>query len=268
MTHSNWGRVWRSLPCAAAAPRLQSWARDGPAERGWGRDPGVTLLPTAWTLGLSMVHDLFIGAAVFACGWVLMSVEILGGRMLGPYFGTAIYTWGSIISVFLLALSLGYLLGGLLSRRVATLWVLVCIVAAAGGLIMLLPLYYRDLCEQLWDMGPRLGPLTASSILFLPPSVLLGMVSPYAIRLSTRTLDTVGLRSGVLYSVSTVGSFLGCLVTAFYFIGCIGIRQILLISGLLLVAVALLGVVVQVLSKTFTDGPESTLCSSSPSDPT
>ena len=187
-----------------------------------------------------MLRDLFICTVVFVCGWVLMAIEILGGRMLGPYFGSDIYVWGSVISIFLLALSMGYCLGGMLSKRIVAVWVLMLIVAGAGVLICLVPLYYRPLAEQLWDIGPRCGPLSVSAVLFLPPSVLLGMVSPYAIRLSTRSVESVGMKSGVLYAVSTVGSFLGTLVTSFYFIGQMGIKNILYLSGSLLCAVGML----------------------------
>ena len=195
------------------------------------------------------MRDAFICVVVFVCGWVLMAVEMLGGRMLAPYFGSDIYTWGSIISVFLLALSIGYFVGGLLSRRIVALWALMLIVGGAGALIAALPVYYRELAERLWDAGPRCGPLIASVGLFLPASVLLGMVSPYAIRLSTRTVASVGMKSGALYALSTVGSFSGCLVTAFYLIGEIGLKKILLFHGLLLCAVAALGLGLPALCK-------------------
>lgn len=125
-----------------------------------------------------MVNKTLIYIIVFICGWVLMTVEILGGRMLAPVFGSGIEIWGSIIGVFLLSLSLGYFLGGLLSQKKASIYVLIKIVASAGLLIAILPIYYDELTIKLWDFGPRLGPLTSSILLFLPPSVLLGMVSP------------------------------------------------------------------------------------------
>lgn len=178
---------------------------------------------------------------VFLCGWVLMTVEILGGRMLAPVFGSGIEVWGSIIGVFLLSLSLGYFLGGFLSQKMASIYVLIKIVACAGMLIVILPIYYDELTIKLWDFGPRLGPLISSTLLFLPPSVLLGMVSPYSIHLSTRSIASVGVNSGLLYATSTVGSFLGCIITAFYLITMMGITKILFASGLLLITVAIIG---------------------------
>lgn len=188
-----------------------------------------------------MVSKPLIYIIVFLCGWVLMTVEILGGRMLAPVFGSGIEVWGSIIGVFLLSLSLGYFLGGFLSQKVASIYVLIKIVACAGILIAILPIYYSELTIKLWDFGPRLGPLTSSTLLFLPPSVLLGMVSPYSIHLSTKSIASVGVNSGLLYATSTIGSFLGCIITAFYFITMMGITKILFASGLLLIGVAVLG---------------------------
>ena len=115
------------------------------------------------------------------------------------------------------------LYGGLLSQQVASINVLLWIVATAGVLIALLQFYYNDLAIKLWDMGPQVSPLTSSILLFLPPSILLGMVSPYSIHLSTKTIDSVGVNSGILYAVSTIGSFLGCILTAFFFITMMGV---------------------------------------------
>ncbi len=188
-----------------------------------------------------MLRNTLIYIIVFICGWALMAVEILGGRMLAPVFGSGIEVWGSIIGVFLLSLSLGYFLGGFLSQKAASIYVLIKIVASAGILIAILPLYYDKLTITLWDFGPRFGPLASSVLLYLPPSVLLGMVSPYSIHLSTSSIASVGVNSGLLYATSTIGSFLGCIITAFYLITMVGIKNILFAAGLLLITVAIVG---------------------------
>ena len=58
-----------------------------------------------------------IVCAAFINGFAIMAIELLGGRVLSPYFGTSVYVWGSIITIFMLSLSLGYLWGGRLSSR-------------------------------------------------------------------------------------------------------------------------------------------------------
>ena len=187
------------------------------------------------------VHDAIVAFTVFVCGWALMAVEILGGRMLSPYFGADIYVWGSVIGVFMLALSSGYFLGGMLSKRIVSLHAFMALPAASGVWVAALPFWYRPLSLSLFDAGPRMGPLLASAALFLVPSVVLGMVSPYAIRLTARSVSTVGLRSGTLYAISTVGSFGGCITTAFWLIGFLGLRSILFVCGGSLCGVAFLG---------------------------
>ena len=187
-----------------------------------------------------------VAVTVFGCGWVLMGLEIIGGRMLSPYFGSAAWVWGSVISVFLVALSAGYFAGGVLSQRVPNAAGLAVVILAASASVVPVAFWYQPVSEWIadWELHERWGALIAATVLFLLPSVLLGMVSPYAIQLTATSLDTVGLSAGRLYAVSTLGSFLGCLLTSFYFILLMGIRSILLLSSglLLLIAVWLLTV--------------------------
>lgn len=176
-----------------------------------------------------MVRAIGVGITVFACGWILMGLEIVGGRMLAPFFGSGVWVWGSIISVFLAALSLGYFVGGLLSQRFPSGAALAGIIAAAG--VALVPVALRYSAVNDWiagiDLHERWGSLLAATTLFLAPSMLLGMVSPYAVRLVTHRVEQVGSRAGSLYAISTVGSCLGCLATSFDLIMRFGIRQIL-----------------------------------------
>src|SRR5690606_34108795 len=64
-----------------------------------------------------MVYALFVFLLAFAGGFSIMSIEMLGGRIMAPFFGSSIYVWGSIITIFMVALSIGYLIGGQLSLR-------------------------------------------------------------------------------------------------------------------------------------------------------
>lgn len=170
---------------------------------------------------------------VFACGWVLMSMEILGGRLLQPYFGSTVFVWGSLISTFLVSLSLGYYAGGLLSRRWARPEPLCAIVAAAGLLTLVVPLVHEPVNDFLFDSlsDERAGPLAAAALLFFVPSFLLGVVSPYAVQLSASHLDRVGATAGQLWALSTVGSTLGTLATTFWLIPEFRVSTILFVSG-------------------------------------
>lgn len=156
----------------------------------------------------------------FTSGFIIMSVELLGGRILAPYFGSSIYVWGSIISIFMVALSVGYLIGGRLSvnqpnlRRYGIFFVL----AALG----LLPIVF--FANQAMDAvfmaidDPRYGSLLASTLLFFIPTAILGMIAPYSVRLMVNNTERSGQVAGGLYFISTLGSALGTLLTSFYLV--------------------------------------------------
>lgn len=187
-----------------------------------------------------MFRKIGVGVTVFGCGWILMGLEIIGGRMLAPYFGSGIWVWGSVISVFLAALSVGYFLGGIMSQRFPSGRALASIIAAAALFLLPVALWHRSAGEWFasFDIHERWGSLLAATSLFFIPSLLLGMVSPYSVHLIARNVATVGTSAGTLYAISTAGSFLGCLLTAFYFILWIGIKHILYLSAGLLLLLA------------------------------
>jgi spermidine synthase len=191
-------------------------------------------------------RDRLVGLKVLVviAGAVLMALEIAGSRLLAPHFGNSVFVWGSLISVFLAALSLGYWAGGLLADRHPTWGLLGGICVGAAALIFLVPVIGHPTCRTLANLGldDRTGPLAAAAVLFLPPSFLIGMVSPFAVRLAARSVDTIGRESGTLYALSTFGSIVGTLLTTFVLIPELGILNILrgLAVAMLLLPVILL----------------------------
>jgi hypothetical protein len=163
-------------------------------------------------------------------GFYVMAVELLSGRILAPNFGSSIYVWGGIITVFMLALSLGYLLGGRYSVLRPSLRKLACLLLAAAATT--LPVVYCAdpvidwIFERVHD--PRWGTLLASSALFFLPTTISGMVSPYAVRLLVTESHLSGKFSGLLYFVSTFGSAAGTLATSFYLVLLFEINEIFL----------------------------------------
>lgn len=178
---------------------------------------------------------------VFICGAGVMCLEMLGFRMLPPYFGSSIYMTGSLISIFLLALSFGYYLGGRISDKKPSARVLGLIIALSGLVILIVAYLYRPLCQVIasWGLHVRWGSLLASTILFVIPATLLGMVSPFAIKLSTLALGDVGKTAGNLYAISTVGSVVGTLATSFYLIALFRLHIIIIGLGILLILLGL-----------------------------
>ena len=176
------------------------------------------------------MRRLTILVLAFGGGFVIMSLELLGGRIMAPYFGSSIYVWGSIISVFMLSLALGYLIGGRLSVREPSLIKFGYIFL--GGALCLYPLVL--LAEPLMNLvfahveDPRYGSLLAALALFVLPTLVLGMISPYSVRLLVTQTEHSGRVAGTLYFVSTLGSALGTLATSFYLVLWFEINGILL----------------------------------------
>ena len=181
----------------------------------------------------------------FTSGFIIMSVELLGGRILAPYFGSSIYVWGSIISIFMVALSVGYLIGGRLSVLSPNLgrYGLFFLLAA----LVLLPIVF--FANQAMDAvfaaidDPRYGSLLASTLLFFIPTAILGMIAPYSVRLMVNNTDHSGQVAGGLYFVSTLGSALGTLLTSFYLVLWFDMNTILLAMITVLLLAGVLAIV-------------------------
>ncbi|MBT3220426.1 MAG: fused MFS/spermidine synthase [Proteobacteria bacterium] len=172
-------------------------------------------------------------------GFCMMGLEILAGPLLEPAFGKGNDVWAGIISVFILSLSVGYLLGGRLADRVPTRMALGIVLTAAGLIYCLLPLYAWDMIDVLVANIPRMrvGALIASMGLFFLPSLLLGMVSPMLVKLVFKCLEELGRTTGVIYAVAAVGNVLGVLVTNFVFVDLVGVANTLVAMGVALVIV-------------------------------
>jgi spermidine synthase len=175
---------------------------------------------------------------VFLSGVVFMSLEMLGSRLLAPTFGSSIYVWGALITTVMAALTLGYYYGGRAADRRPSLAVMGCVLGTAGLYVSFLPYWTAPASWLFSGFGPRTGALLAALAFFFPPSILLAMISPYGVRLAGRSLTTLGSTAGRLSAVSSAGSIVGTLVTSFYLIPAIGVRNIVHALGLLLLLLA------------------------------
>lgn len=174
-----------------------------------------------------------------------MLVELLGGRLISPFFGSSIYVWGAVIFVFMLGLAIGYLLGGLYSRRNATIPKLAMLLALAA--LSSLPMVYLadPLLNFLFDHveDPRFGSLVSCLSLYLVPSIFSGMVSPMAVKILVGDGGAhSGQSAGFLYFASTVGSSAGTLMTSFYLVLWMDVNDILRMGISISWAVALIAV--------------------------
>ena len=170
-------------------------------------------------------------AAFLVAGWsgfFVMSVELLSSRILAPYYGSSIFVWGGILTVFMTFLAVGYLLGGKLSSREPRLWKLATLLAAEA--LLTLPVLASDgVLERLSLLvpDPRYGSLLGSTILFALPTIMTGMISPYVIRLLVRGVGSSGKDAGTVYFTSTLGSAAGTILTGFYLVLLLDVFEII-----------------------------------------
>lgn len=167
-----------------------------------------------------MFYALLVFLMAFAGGFSIMSIEMLGGRIMAPYFGSSIYVWGSIITIFMVSLSVGYLLGGHLSLRNPSLRKFGALFLLCAAAVMPMIWIAQPLMEWVFMRveDVRYGSLLAAIGLFFIPTVAMGVISPYAVRLLVHSTHHSGSVAGKLYFVSTAGSAAGVLMTSFYFV--------------------------------------------------
>lgn len=153
-------------------------------------------------------------AIAFTSGWVIMLLEILGGRVLAPYFGYSVYQWGALIGVVMTALAAGYYLGGRIGDRPRPQVFMFGAIATSAVFVLVVPRFAQDFMPAMRAFGPAWGAVAGSAVLLGLPSVLLATVSPIVIRLTAT--DRIAASAGRVYALSTVGSIGGTFFAAFY----------------------------------------------------
>ena len=184
--------------------------------------------------------SIVVAVAVFIAGGALLGLEIASSRVLAPHFGNSLYVWGALIGVVLAGLSTGYWLGGAIADRWPQPRLLVGLLGVGALLVLGIPFIDGWMLDRVvdWDPGPRLNPLVATILLFGVPSVVLGTVSPVAVRLKARSLEHLGRTAGRLFAVSTAGSIAGTFLTSFWLIPELGTDQVLASAAVALMLAA------------------------------
>lgn len=186
----------------------------------------------------------------FVSGMAIMAVEICASRLLAPYFGTSTFVWANIIGVIMIALAIGYYAGGKISDKKPDLKLLLKIIVFACLLLFCIPFAIRPLVElitgniNLWGSATTLiffGSLLTVIILFIFPIILLGIVSPFIIKLISIDSEKIGNDAGLVFSISTIGSILGTFLPTLVFIPLVGTRKTIIFFSLLLVLTAVFG---------------------------
>src|SRR6266568_5333367 len=189
----------------------------------------------------------FLVILVFIGGMTSLALEMCASRLLGAYFGTSLYIWGVLIGLILIYLTIGYFVGGRLADRYPSKQLLYAITAVAALTTSLIPFVSQGILS--WSIQAMatvsvsafLSSLVGTVLLFAVPVILLGLVSPFALRLVTSDIKSSGRMSGSLYAISTFGSILGAFLPVLWLIPTFGVRRTLLIFGALLFAASLWG---------------------------
>jgi len=183
----------------------------------------------------------------FTGGLASLGIEFAAARLLAPFFGQSLFIWGTLIGLILIYLTIGYYAGGRLADRRPDSRLLFQLTAAAALLTAAIPIASRPILSLAQSgfaqvsVGLVLGSLISVIVLFAAPVILLGMVSPFVIRLRIRELETAGNAAGAVYALSTLGSILGTFVPVFWLIPTYGTRPTIFVLAFLLGAISAAG---------------------------
>ena len=177
---------------------------------------------------------------IFIAGFVVIALEILGIRILASVFGYSIFVWGTIIGIVLISLSIGYYGGGLIADRSCSFSTIYKVILGGTFYLALTITSYPFLLKFMGKWDQILGITAASVILLVPPSILLSMVSPIAIKALLKEKGQ-GKTIGGIYALSNLGSILGVFVTTFMLIPFLGSKATLLLCFAVLIIAALIG---------------------------
>ena len=195
--------------------------------------------PTALLESNSRSRTLFLYLTVMITGAAVMVLELLGARIIGAFYGVSLYVWSSIIAVTLIALALGYYLGGSIADRLPRMQ-LPHVILLAAMTTATIPFMAGTVLSSTDSWGMRAGAFSSALILFTLPLTSLAMVGPYVIKRSTQDLRRVGTSSGLVYAISTIGSVVGTLLLGFYLLPQFGTRVVIFSLSLVLMGLATL----------------------------
>jgi spermidine synthase len=191
----------------------------------------------------------FLRLLVVAGGFASIGVELTASRLLAPYFGSSTFIWAALIGLTLTFLSLGYWLGGHIADRHPTPALLYALSVAAALVIAIIPIVARPLLNssldafRTLDAGAFYGSLLGTLLLLAPPIVLLGFVSPFAIRLQLADVASAGHTAGSLYALSTLGSIAGSFLPVLILIPLLGTAATFVALSLILLAPSIAGLI-------------------------
>ena len=165
-----------------------------------------------------------------------MAVELMGAKLVAPFYGGSLYVWTAVLTITVLGLTLGYYAGGRLSKKRPSEKMLFSILGTSALLVLALPLTASTAIALTKGMGLIIGICITCLLLLLPPMFCFGIVGPMVVALMSSQLETVGKTAGTVYLTSTMGGIAATFFLGLYFIPVAGLRLCATITGLSLTA--------------------------------
>lgn len=171
-----------------------------------------------------LLQTWYIFPVLFIEGASLMGVELIGAKLVAPYYGNSIYVWAAVLSVTLGSLTIGYFLGGKLSMKLPSEKTLFIVLLLAAIAVFIMPFTGKIIMKSMLGFDLRMGIIVSCIVFLLPPLLFFGIVGPMVVRLSTKTDNEIGKTVGKVYFISTLGGIAGTFLYGFYFVPYLGIR--------------------------------------------
>ncbi|HXC04499.1 MAG TPA: fused MFS/spermidine synthase, partial [Bacteroidia bacterium] len=170
----------------------------------------------------------------FIEGAAVMAAELLGAKMLAPYFGSSLYVWATVMAITLGGLAMGYFCGGILSYKSKKSNLLFYVMFGASILVMCMPFTSKLILNLIGAHALLPSVILSSCIFLLPPIFMMGMVSPIIIRSITTNIEHAGRSAGAIYAISTVGGICSTFLTGFWIIPTFGLLKPCIVTGIIL----------------------------------
>ncbi len=180
----------------------------------------------------------------FLEGGAVMACELIGAKLIAPYYGNSLYVWTSVLGTTLGGLTTGYYLGGMISVKPSIKKHLRNILLASTLLFALMPLISSLIMNATLRLSIQMGSLISCLVFIFPLLLCLGIVSPLIIRIVSENVNDIGKKAGTVYAVSTLGGILMTFAVAFFSIPTLGLAISSYLSAALLLTASALSVIV------------------------
>ena len=193
-----------------------------------------------------MHSNRLLFSVVFISGMSVLALEISSSRLLAPYFGTSLFVWTNIIGIILIALSVGYYYGGKMADKYPKEKILYTTTFLTGLYIILIPFISQPILRfsvkafDIQSIDLFYVSLLSTLVILALPIVILGMVSPFAIRIASKNIGSIGNTSGSIYALSTIGSIIGAFLPALVTIPLVGTKITIMLFGFILALISVL----------------------------